>query len=197
MEKMIIVVGDDFEQFADNNSVVTLKDFKRSTDIDTDNVSVVPGLGLSSSEFRKISNTSAIEVLQPAANTHKSELDNVMVTQPAKTSSHGYEVGFILNNARDRLLDHITGMHVSGMVLIEAARQASIACTEIEFKLTGPDSNSSFMWTGMSANFTKFAFPVPTRIQLVLKTLSTESANRKSLESHVSFFQGKTEIADM
>ncbi|WP_027148170.1 AfsA-related hotdog domain-containing protein [Methylobacter tundripaludum] len=201
MSKKMILVGDQFKEFANEESVLTLTHFRSAYQQDKNiNSRIVVGQGLSHDEVNHWRN-SGLNVEAPSNPaslkvTHKHHLDHVMISEPKKGEAFNYQMDLMLNDETDRLLDHITSLHVSGMVLIEAARQASIACTEIEYDFLNREKPSGYTWTNMNVRFSQFIFPVPTRIELEIVERENNE-KRFTLSSKVNFIQGDNAVCDM
>jgi len=196
MTKKVILVGDQFSTFANGDTVVTLRHFNTiQTTQNNADLEVIVGQGLSHNTVDQLRHHDGITVpdeTSPLKLTHKHHQDNVMISKPIKFGKSKYQLDLLLNNANDRLLDHVTGTHVSGMVLIEAGRQASIACSELEYRLAESEVPFGFVWNDLQVEFMRFTLPVPTKLLLTL----TETANKKddrkrSIAAKVEFLQSK------
>lgn len=201
MTKKVILVGDQFSDFANEDTVVTASHFNtmKATENDAD-LEVIVGQGLSHDAVDQLRYRDGITVpgeVSPLKLTHKHHQDNVVISEPIKSGQGKYLLDLLLNNANDRLLDHVTGTHVSGMVLIEAARQASIACSELEYRLAEGKVPLGFLWNGLQVEFMRFTFPVPTRLSLMLTGTTNKQGGKRAVAAKAEFFQGKKTICSM
>jgi hypothetical protein len=203
MSKRLLIVGDQFGDFCSDESTITLKDFSHSLDTNIyQGYEVVLGQGIKHDTLQRLaqlSNTHDFNILERAEPaslevTHKHDVKNIMISQPEKNEDGIYHLDFMLNDESDRLVDHVTGKHISGMAMVEAARQASIACSEIEFKLKDYDIKQGFIWKGMSVDFQRFTFPVPTNVTVEV-VLQDGCTNKKLiLSTIVKFIQSKESV---
>lgn len=90
---------------------------------------------------------------------HKSNPENILVSYPVRLSDTEYEMELILDQCGEMFLDHMTGMHIQGMVLLEAARQSFLAVTEL-FYLSGENKDYYFVIKGINTRFFSFVFPL-------------------------------------
>ncbi|HSC69422.1 MAG TPA: AfsA-related hotdog domain-containing protein [Cellvibrio sp.] len=203
MSKRLLIVGDQFGDFCTDESTITVKNFSNSLNTNIyDGYEVILGQGIKHdtlqlfNQLNATRNINVFERAEPASLevTHKHDRKNIMISQPQKKEDGIYHSEFMLNDESDRLIDHVTGKHISGMAMVEAARQASIACSEIEFKLQDHDIKQGFIWKGMSVDFQKFTFPVPTNVNVEV-VLHEGSTNKKLiLSTVVTFTQNKESV---
>jgi hypothetical protein len=83
-----------------------------------------------------------------------------MITIPVELSKNHYQSFLIMNDNCAESSDHITGQHIQGMVLIEAARQMMLSVTENYFLLSQEKENPYFTLNKINTNFLRFTFPV-------------------------------------
>jgi len=201
MQKTVIVVGDQFSAFANEETVITRSHLNYFLSKEPqEGIEIVVGQGLSHADLEKLRELAFVSTpgqVAPLKLTHKHHADNVMISNPVDVGNFTYNMDLLLNDAQDRLLDHVTGTHVSGMVLIEAARQASIACVEVAYRLQEESIPQGFLWNSINGTFTRFTFPVPSRIVLRLAELQSEDPSCRPLASNVQFFQGGKEVCTM
>ena len=199
---VVFLVGDAYERFAQNPNVMTLRDLRErvaSSDARLADVRVVVGQGMRHEDAAcpcdpEAARRAGIELEgaeppAPLSITHKRDPASVLVSSPTKLRPHTYAVDLLLNDRLDRLVDHVTGQHVSGMVLLEAARQAGIACVELEY-LAGRPEPHGFVWNGMRVNFTRFVFPLPTRINVSFRELPAEGRSQPKYVADMEISQG-------
>lgn len=194
-QPVVFLVGDEYASFATNPHVMTLRELRArvlASDARQDDLRVVVGQGMrhedAAAPCDAVAATKAGVAIEAAAApaslavTHKRDAANVLISEPRRTRPRTYEMELLLNDGEDRLVDHVTGQHVSGMVLVEAARQAGIASAEIELLATR-DKPFGFVWNGLRVDFARFAFPLPTRIEV---TIREEAAEGKSQPTYVA-----------
>jgi hypothetical protein len=201
-DSVVLVVGDQYGAFTRHRQVVTLSDFRqRETGVTGTRVLIGQGLGHHEVEALAAAGPPATveprDELASLAQTHKRDAANVLVTTPRRQGPGRYTVQLALNDGMDRLLDHITGSHVSGIVLVEAGRQGVIACAEVDHALASRPVPWGFVWTGMQVSFTRFAFPLPTELRIELHELPVSTAHKPSYSAKVSVWQAGKSICEL
>jgi hypothetical protein len=204
--KRLILVGKQFSGFGGDDETVTLPELQQLMDQQAVEA-VVLGQGLGHEEVEALDvrmreqgagiSYDARDTLAPLALTHKHCASNVLITTPRRVGERRYTAALALNDKMDRLLDHVTGAHLSGMVLIEAGRQLGIASGEIEFDLGARAQPMGFVWSGLDLKFARYAFPVPTELHARIQEHADSSAERPKCTVSISFHQGGEEICTM
>jgi hypothetical protein len=117
--------------------------------------------------------------LDPAslAITHKAHRSCVLISEPERLAEGHYRAELILGGATDRLSDHVTGQHLGGMVVVEAARQLGIAAIELDYAKDG-QMPYGIIWNYVSSRFLAYAFPIPT--ELSVKLWRDEARSRRN-----------------
>jgi hypothetical protein len=173
--KRVIVVGDQYDLFARNGSVIRASELRAKLArgwAPDDPSELLLGQGLDPADRElflrlKSEETSSIA---PLKLTHKRDLGHVMVTVPVPLGNGRYQCELVVSDLNDRLGDHVTGQHLGGMLLIEAARQASIAAVECEFA----NRHYGMAWSKVNVAFLGYAFPLPTSMMVQLTELPAE-----------------------
>lgn len=207
VDSVVLLVGDQYAAFTRHRQVITLSDFRQRGEADLADARVLIGQGLGHDEVEALGATDAEaaptprveprDALASLAHTHKRDPANVLVTNPRRQGPGRYTTQLALNDGADRLLDHITGAHVSGIVLVEAGRQAVIACGEIDHALASRAERWGFVWTGLQVSFTRFAFPLPTELRIELQELAASTPQKPSYSAKVSVWQAGKSICEM
>jgi A-factor biosynthesis hotdog domain len=120
---------------------------------------------------------------------HKARQRNVLVAGLHQVDDVRYQAVLRVDGENELLLDHTTGRHLQGMLVMEATRQMAIATAESRFQdsLAG----GGYQWAAGSwrTEFRRFLFP----LQVLLECRITESdvSSRARLNFHmvVSFVQ--------
>jgi hypothetical protein len=89
--------------------------------------------------------------------------------------------------------DHQTGLHLQGMLLVEAARQAFLAVTEVFF-LPQDGTKFYFVFNTLSVNYKRFAFPIATRLHYRVCERDVSTSNPR-FAIDVMFEQAGTDVA--
>lgn len=199
-----VVVGDKFSDFAALEGVMTVSKLANLLDglVQADELprQVVFGQGVSESWRTYLKNrveegefpVEFIGERQISERTgrkfcHKWDRHNVLITDPRRTGLNEYSMLLSIDDACEIMSDHVTGHHVQGMVLIEAARQAFLAVTE-RFLLP-KDEKYYFAINKFDTSYHKFAFPLPTEICFNLNEIDRRRDDRVSAKATVAFYQ--------
>jgi acyl-CoA thioesterase FadM len=118
---------------------------------------------------------------------HKKRPQNIVISTPRRISINAFEMDLCFSSQNEFFLDHMTGMHIQGMVLMEAARQAFMAVTE-EFFLVSETQDYYFVIKRMDACYTNFVFPFEAKLRYDI-TQSSVKNNRYGFEADVSIIQ--------
>jgi hypothetical protein len=111
--------------------------------------------------------------LATQAQTHKRLEKNVMVTNPTQVGASTYEAELRIDPGNDLLADHLTGLHIPGMAVLEAARQMWTAVTETYLRGEGrPDVR--FVIREVRQQFHHYVFPLPTTVRYTLVSSDVE-----------------------
>lgn len=94
---------------------------------------------------------------------HKNNSENILVSYPVQVGPQRYSLEMLLDRSGEFFLDHMSGCHIQGMALIEAARQSFLAVTE-EFYLREAANSYYFVIKNFNSKFLSFAFPLRTII---------------------------------
>ncbi len=202
MSTTTYVVGDEFDVFADRSCILTysqLLALLAAEQIAWHAMELEQGLGLGSREcdvlrqalFGAGAPARVIENFKleraPAAMTHKREPGRVLIGPAVRVEPQTFEFAFVLDIAtHDRLCDHVTGRHVAGMLLIEAARQATAVSLE---ELYNQDGNRAASWESMQVAFQSFVFPLPVVLRVRCEALALDAGGRLPLVITVNALQ--------
>jgi hypothetical protein len=207
MSRTKILVGEQFAAFARMGPVLTPADLRSGSEAAAEASQILVGLGMARGEvFEAIAesdvdvtrfNFEQLDDVAPLAVTHKRRVQNVLISRPRRIAEKTYLMRLLLDGQMDRLLDHVTGHHVSGMVLVEAARQAAIATGEMEYEIANRPEPQGFVWTNATLRFDRFTFPVPTQISVEIKEDSASTELRRICGATVTFTQGRKCVSVM
>ncbi|OIQ88635.1 A-factor biosynthesis hotdog domain protein [mine drainage metagenome] len=205
----VLLVGDRFERFGALDGAITVSDLANLLDGKATGETIPRhislGQGVSESWWLYIKNRalarglgiifSGIELLHQRSGRricHKSQRRNVLITDPEPVDENCYRLLLSIDDECEIMSDHVTGHHIQGMVLIEAARQSFIATTEL-FLLPKAE-RYYFVINKLDTSFLKFAFPVATEIYCLVKDLDLSRDDRIKAKAQISFTQGEENI---
>jgi hypothetical protein len=126
---------------------------------------------------------------------HKHNARNVLVADFEYDGHATVSASVYLHNDNELVLDHQSGPHLQGMVLIEAARQMLLAVCELEYLRPWPDRKFSFLLTRVDTRFDRPVFPLPLRMEMAANRADVEDVNRMWFDLETRFVQGGREAA--
>jgi len=186
LDKFVHVVGDKFAGFRNNNRVITLMEFEHIVETDGKNVNpgtvFVAGQGLQQKRvaaiLKKLSeskSSSCVNFRQSSLKkadswmTHKHHAENIMISEPNRIDSTNFCAQIVLDDLCAEMSDHMTGQHIQGLVLLEAARQMFIAVTSNYFLEEKHKKNSYFVLSHMDIDYKSFVFPLQIELLYEIK----------------------------
>ncbi|MCW0983656.1 AfsA-related hotdog domain-containing protein [Agrobacterium sp. BT-220-3] len=203
---VFVVVSDHFSDFSKHCGALSLSeacDKMRDGDFELDDL-LVAGQGLSEAEKAAVEtlahrsgatqslalwNRRDMPSVASLAITHKHRLENILISTPVLVASDCYRSQLILSAQNELLLDHATGQHVQGMVLIEACRQMFIAVSELGHMGDVGNRKSYVVFNDIAARFHAFTFPLPAEIEYQLTTLDETRPDRVVISAALSVWQ--------
>lgn len=213
---MLIVVPDEFDSFADKPSLlrygVLLKSL-RSGDVQAlRGQQLVAGQGLDEMQIDHAYCFALSLGLDdefkpwrlwrqstPADRTlcHKDRPENVLITLPEQEASDMFVADLRLHARNELMLDHLTGEHVQGMVLVEACRQMFLAVTERYHLESFPAKSRYFVINEMALRYLGFAFPLPAQIRYRVLSLQQDRPDRLAVHADMEVWQGSKAVTGM
>lgn len=118
---------------------------------------------------------------------HKAKSENICVSFPRRMSDSEFEIDLHFSGQNEFFLDHMTGFHIQGMALSEAARQAFLAVTE-EFYLRGKEEKYYFVIKHQNISYENFVFPFAAKLNYRIREHS-EKAGRHSFVVDIDLLQ--------
>lgn len=177
-ETIRFVVGDRFEGFAANDGAIRYSDLVEALSrgvVDRSTV-FVAGQGLDEDRIATLRRALDAHGFQtplvswpqpPCADrtlTHKHHPENILVSVPRRIDEDVFETALLIDDRNEVMSDHMTGQHIQGMVLLEAARQTWTAVTEAHFIDPGAGP-LSFVIDALAVDFRSFVFPMPATLR--------------------------------
>ena len=96
--------------------------------------------------------------------THKHENCNVAISKVIDNGNGTYSSALMIDDTNAELSDHLTGQHISGMMIVEAARQMSIATAEQFYINPLTRKKVNFLTNRMHVTYHDLMLPVQTEI---------------------------------
>lgn len=101
--------------------------------------------------------------------THKVFDKNVLIGPVEDHGGGRYRARLVLDDRVEVLEDHLTGLHIPAVTLLEAARQTWTAVTEQY--LVEPEPKTRFVIDHVRSSFSSFVFPLPAYLEYTLLRL--------------------------
>ncbi|AUM12863.1 AfsA-related hotdog domain-containing protein [Ketobacter alkanivorans] len=176
--KKVFVVGDKFSKFLNHENTISISNFEKQlfrNTIPKEGVAYHLGQGVAMERANRISHDAvelkglgvniAFEAIRKSSRhlVHKHNCANSMLSVPRRVSEHLYEADVHIDDRCSDLDDHITGQHVSGMVLVEACRQMFLAVTE-QYYLKAYEREFYFVIKKSSMEYRRFVFPLDIKL---------------------------------
>lgn len=208
------VVSDRFNDFANHCGALAFSDAReklRSGQFAPEDRLII-GQGLSDIEkisleaHAHLAGTTALLALwrgcdMPAAASpaiiHKRRAENTLISTPVLVAADHYRSSLLLSAQNELLLDHNTGQHVQGMVLIEACRQMAIAVSELNHMGQGENRQSYTVFNGISVTFPTFTFPLPADVEYRLSSCNDTRPGRAVISAEISVWQNGVKTTHM
>lgn len=118
---------------------------------------------------------------------HKHRRHNILITDPKQCAPLQYLSRLVIDDECELMTDHMTGHHLQGMLLIEAARQSFLAVTE-RFLLENKEKHY-FVINDLDVTFHKFAFPISTEIEIDVSDVDRSRPDRLPATATIRFLQ--------
>ena len=175
-DRPVMVIGDRFEEFLTHPGTVAataLLERLRADDLD-EAPRITVGQGLTAAQLSELDRYATAgrcvlatqdQVPLPVERkvTHKVYDKNVLIGELEEVGEGRYRTPLVLDQRVEVLEDHLTGLHIPAVTLLEAARQTWTAVTERY--LIEPEPKSRFVITHVNSTFLNFVFPIPAHLE--------------------------------
>ncbi len=209
LNKTLLIVSDKFHSFSNKNDVITISDLFNLLSSDTvlfpapSKIRLVAGQGLNEKQLQEIiklstSNKNKVNfdstllhyVPKRASKqlTHKHQTENILVSEPLQVNANEFSMDVLIDENCEMMRDHQTGLHIQGMLLVEAARQAYLATMEKFYITDGPTKNY-FIFNELNVEYNRFAFPLPSSISLSHTKTDFSNSKRQHTETSIKLLQ--------
>ena len=208
------LVGDQFEKFANHPQVITLAELEVSLNcpriLAKTKLLLLAGQGICPEKIQaihqkiqakgyskhiQICNLSHHYPREEQDYVHKHKNENIMISQPLIVGKNRYTSFLLLNDKCAEMSDHVTGQHIQGMVLTEAARQMMLSVTEsfhIDPKYRG---KMYFVLNKVHSDYKQFAFPLELTLHYETTALEYLSNGNVRASAEITFSQNDQAVA--
>ncbi|MFK3982408.1 AfsA-related hotdog domain-containing protein [Micromonospora sp. NPDC050397] len=125
----------------------------------------------------------------PAARVHKQRQENVLLADLRRTDEHRFSARLVVHDDNELVLDHVSGWHIPGMLIHEAARQMILAVTETYYVDTVPAGGYRYVLESWHTSFEEFLFPLDATVHYAVDKVDTERPDRLRFEVTASIVQ--------
>ena len=122
---------------------------------------------------------------------HKRKIENCHITRPVKITDTDYKLDVVVDSKCCEISDHITGEHINGVVLIEAARQAFIAITETFF--LNDNEKVYFILKKLNCEFNSFLFPLAIQMRYKILNFEKKGTSQFDFEVETAFYHHESD----
>ena len=177
----VVLVADRFAQFADGEGVLTVSQFRDLVPAGAsgEDRAVCVGQGIERSDIESLTAAGVINgragprLVDPGAmsvrpvspaTVHKRRAENVLLAglrPPSRSQCSAY---LRIHKDNELLMDHQTGRHLPGMVIIEALRQICTAQFETVYRFDLPPTEYAGLWNRIDVGFENFLFPLSAEV---------------------------------
>jgi hypothetical protein len=207
----LIVVAEPFAAFARHERVVTMShlvELIAAKRIESDLV-VRLGQGLDHSDrtvleetcrrahFNKITidGGAGLDRILDRTVVHKGRQENVLLANLRNVAPNRWVVDLRVHRNNEFVLDHLTGEHLQGILIIEAMRQLCIALFETQFRKERPNRDYAGVWNSMELTFEGFIFPLCAEVGVDLKTVDLRNSSNLKFKVTTSLMQNRFRAA--
>lgn len=215
--KNLLVVSDKFKEFASNKDVITRSDLYDLINAENliypklQRIALILGQGFSENDIdlllesvnksknRHYFDTNFLSNNYKKASkelTHKRHIENILISDPERTSESAFAAQLLIDERCDMMSDHQTGLHVQGMLLVEAARQLYLAIME-KFILPNCEKSLYFVFNELKVNYSKFNFPLPSKMKAEIIEPEERKGKNKDYNMNVEIIQCNTSCVSM
>jgi hypothetical protein len=121
---------------------------------------------------------------------HKHSPENTLISDLGRSDKDSFTASLFVHNNNELLLDHQTGLHVQGMVTVEAARQMFLAVSERYYVAGHPEIHYYYVIDRLATTFENFLFPMEATIGYRLVDGRFEDPTRLMFMAEIWVMQG-------
>ena len=203
-----IIVGDDYHRFSNGATVVTTAEFygmlTQAPRPQLEGCTVGLGQGISTNVrcnlIKHLDAHGVTDIVTSGAPatcdlTHKITEDNALISHPRIVNKYQHEYDLIVNDKLDRLSDHVTGLHIGAMPLMEAVRQATISILELAY--ITDDLKYGLVLNSYRSDFVGYLFPVGATLSVTINEVDMASKTKFNVVVVTNVTQCGNKVADI
>jgi len=203
-----LVVGDRFWQFAVDRKAVTvsylrgLLNSRSGNDLPPGIMELIIGQGVSDEDIAELL---AMAQYAPHADrfdfthwhhgprrassyvSHKLRVENILLSEARRLDENSFSMNLMLDDHCELMIDHQSGRHLAGVVLIEAVRQSLLVVTEGHY-LARDGKKHDFTFHDLSVKFSRYCFPFETELLYTVQDMEVRG-NRHRFQVEVQVRQ--------
>lgn len=211
----IVIVGNSFKQFGEKNLfAITKEDFLSFCHSDVlTYVTLYIGQGITAIDVKEIekeiarsknsgrltiANTHDLTFVfdeKHQQSVHKRKPENVIISPPLQLSTDRYASSIHFQNECSELSDYMTGQHIQGMALTEAARQMMLSVSERYLLRESLKGKAYFILHSIDVKFKKFMFPIESNLDFFVQKIQEKRMGTILVNSRTVFYQNDSEVA--
>jgi hypothetical protein len=209
LNKTYLVVSDKFHNFATRKDVITKSELysllasKNIAFTEPNKVRLIPGQG-----FSEVDNRNILHLAKTSANaihfdfslwhsiptraskelTHKHMNENILVSEPKRLSESEFSMNVLIDENCEMMRDHQTGLHVQGMLLLEASRQGYLSIFE-KFLSNNNKEKKYFIFNNLNVDYNRFAFPLPAKLIVSIREIDLSNSKKQHVVMDMQMIQ--------
>jgi len=188
-DELWLVVGDRFWQFAVDRKAITVSYLRgllnsaRGRELPEGRMVLTLGQGVSDEDIAEVM---AMAAHAPHAQrfdfsrwhdrptrassyvSHKLRAENILLSEAHKLDDVTFAMELMLDDHCELMIDHQTGRHLAGVVLIEAVRQSMLVVTEGHY-LPRDGKKHDFTFHNLNVKFHRYCFPFATQLRYTVR----------------------------
>lgn len=216
LNQALLVVSDKFSNFAIRKDIITISTLhnllaENSIFLTKEKkITFIPGQGLNKEtinfaleKMKKHRNFINFDLTvwsiasekASSAITHKHKEENILISDPLIVSKNEFLMDILIDDNCELMRDHQTGLHIQGILLLEASRQSYIAIYE-KYLSKNTEKKPYFIFNNMKVEYNKFAFPIPAKIRAKIVDEKTNK-NENKIVMHIDVIQCNSVSANL
>lgn len=213
--KHVVVVADRFAPFADGDRVLTMSDLLLHVAVNSPGERGHPlvihlGQGIDNAD-RQVLEAACLRNGTPVARmaarefprgeqvtpdiVHKRHPENVLLANVRHHNGEYCAADLRIHRDNELVMDHRTGEHVQGMVIIEAIRQICIAQFETGHRRELPGIEYAGVWKSINLRFQDFLFALPATVASEVTFADLSKPINLKFQVRASICQNGVEVA--